>query len=488
MVAQDWELFPLDQRSYFQQMSGNLEAVDMYLMDSIRIESNEETLLFNMKIMVGGAEHCTQEIYDGLPGWLPYNYNPNAISSHLRRSDTVFYSTAGSTTPFYFLPKATVGQSWTIISTHSANTYQEITITCASIEEESFWGVTDSIKTFTMAANGSNPGQVPVSSFTMRLSRSYGLLEFVPFGQFLVHPPSMDFTSTRCLGIDRDGVKLGFRLPGIHEHFQAAPGDLRLWQSLEYPVWQPIITKYYLDSVTDVSTTSDTVRITSYRWTEQPGIGITGPIVQIETYSNRGSSAILDCPSGWVAAGFDQIWQIEQDAGVWIKPNLSFSISSATGDTLVMTSLYSAIFSVDTTSCYFMTPTDYGMERRLQTGIGVVEQCQGSSQQSQRDCTTLIGYRIGGVVSGPISLSMREHNSATEAPILFPNPVNDLLFIRGDHSGQPRMCEVIDASGKVVLTTQYLGDGISVSDLPKGLYVLRIHDISGQQHARFVKY
>lgn len=483
-TAQEWDLFPLGQRSYFQRMSWmGHEEIDMYLMDSVQVVNDEEILLFNAKLTVGGAEDCTQEIIQGLPWW---TFDDNDISTLQRRNDTVFYFTPQSLLPFFFLPRAELGESWTVVSTHSANTYQEITITCVSIEEESFWGVTDSVKTFTMAANGSSPGQVPISNFTMRLSQNYGLLEFVPFDQFLVHPPSMNFSSTRCLGINAGGVNLGFRLPGLHDYFQLSTGDLRLWRSQQFPVMQPTITKYYLDSVTDVAITADTIRITSYRWIERPGIDITGPFVQIETYSNLGSSAILNCPSGWVAAGYDPIWQIDQDAGVWIKPDLSFSISSASGDTILMSSLYSEIFSVDTTSCFFMTPTDYGMERRLQTGIGVVELCQGSSQQFQPDCTTLIGSRIGGVVNGPIALGVSERSPDAASPLLYPNPVAEVLFLHGDMQPQAPLCEILDATGKVVLSLRYQG-GIPVADLQQGAYVLRVYDRSGPRHARFIK-
>jgi hypothetical protein len=209
----------------------------------------------------------------------------------------------------------------------------------------------------------------------------------------------------------------------------------------------------------------------------------------VELYTSLGSGAILDCPAGWVAAGSDLNYgNTDQTAGVWQKDYVSLGMNPTTGDSVVTTNLFSAAYSVDTISCWFMAPSDISFSRELNTTVGLVEHCISLSGQLYANCTTLIGYRIGGEVNGPIALSMREHNSSAETPKLFPNPVNDLLFIRGDHSGQPRMCEVIDASGKVVLTTQYLGDGISVSDMPKGIYVLRIHDISGQQHARFVKY
>ncbi|MFT3884612.1 MAG: hypothetical protein QM724_04025 [Flavobacteriales bacterium] len=54
------------------------------------------------------------------------------MDSLLVRNDTVLFYSNYSTTPFYFLPKAAVGQDWTVVSTFSSNTYNSIRITCTS--------------------------------------------------------------------------------------------------------------------------------------------------------------------------------------------------------------------------------------------------------------------------------------------------------------------------------------------------------------------
>lgn len=482
--AQDWELFPLGQRSFFP---GTAATVDMYIMDSIRTETDHETLFFNSRPQLGGAEHCTEAVL-GSDQWIYlYDQNPFPLDTLQRRGDTVFYFHQGSTAPFFFLPKAGTGESWTVVSTHSANTYQEITITCVSIAEESFWGVTDSVKTFSLSANGSSPGQLPISNFIMRLSRTYGFLEFVPFRQFLVHPPSVSFTSRTCMGIDRSGASLGFNLPGLLEHFVLAPGDLRLWRQQFHPIMQPTVTKYLLDSITEASITSDTVRLTYLRWVEQPGIGITGPTQKVEMYTNAGSSAILACPKDWVAAGSDGIWNTIDWTGVWVKQDITTTIDGLTGDTVVSTHLYSAAYAVDTVTCAFMAPTDLGLSRTLRTGIGVTEICEGSSQQNQMDCTTLIGYRVGGLVSGPISLGIHDADLGREAPTLFPNPVLDHLTIQGLPNGQRSSYAVFDALGSIVDQGTLTTDRLRVETLPAGSYVLWINSGDETHHARFVR-
>ena len=488
-TAQEWDLFPLGQRSYFQRMSwGNREVVDMFVMDSVHVEGEEQTLLFRSRLEIGGAEHCTEEIFASNTIYPGYTSNPNAISMLKQRGDTVYYGHSSSTLPFFFLPNAQVGTSWTIVSTHASNTYQQITITCASIGEESFWGITDSVKTFTMTANGSSPGQVPVSNFTMRLSRTYGLLEFVPFHLFLIHPPNVNFTSTRCIGMDRGGSRMGFKLPGVGDHFILSPGDLRLWKRQYDPVMQPTVITYHLDSVEEVTMTTDTIRISSKRWTQHQGGAITGPMEAIELYSNTGSSDLLAAPDNWFALGHDPIWRggpIGEFSGLWLKDEMLISVDPVSGDTAVTSHFFSEGSEVDAVTCWFVYPTDTWMSIELRTGIGLVEYCPWLNWPWQ-DCTTLIGSRIGGVVNGPIALGVTAHSPEPVSPLLYPNPVTDVLFLRDGLQVQSLLCEIIDATGKAVLSQRYQG-GIPVAELQQGAYVLRIHGTSGPRHARFIK-
>ncbi len=268
LVAQDWALFPLGQRSWFRYTAGwNGPAISMQLMDSVKQTPDGDVLYFRRSVGIPGAAGCTSEVlatdlYTDVP-------DPDPIDSLVIRNDTVFFHHHEVDEPFLFLPKAGIGQGWTITSSFPANTYDQITVTCAGIEEETFLGLTDSVKTFTMEANGSIAGQTPVSDFTIRLSKHHGLLQLVPFRSFLIHPGYVDFMALPLVGLEHAGGGYGFTQPGFHDYFHPEVGDILLWEedfvppSIEDLPW----TRYRRDSITTVSITADTVQYTYDRTT-----------------------------------------------------------------------------------------------------------------------------------------------------------------------------------------------------------------------------
>ena len=68
---------------------------------------------------------------------------------------------------------------------------------------------------------------------------------------------------------------------------------------------------------------------------------------------------------------------------------------------------------------------------------------------------------------------------------VYPNPVVDLLYLRGD-SASVRRLEFIDLGGHSVLTTSYV-PVLNVSHLPEGIYMLRIITDSGRYHYKIIK-
>lgn len=71
---------------------------------------------------------------------------------------------------------------------------------------------------------------------------------------------------------------------------------------------------------------------------------------------------------------------------------------------------------------------------------------------------------------------------------LYPNPVDDRLFIRMTGDQRPwKEASILDLSGRPVFRQQGFGDGIPVSGLAEGLYILRIVDDRGRAGtARFI--
>jgi len=68
---------------------------------------------------------------------------------------------------------------------------------------------------------------------------------------------------------------------------------------------------------------------------------------------------------------------------------------------------------------------------------------------------------------------------------VYPNPVNDILYISGDVSN--KYIEVSSVIGQRVLTA-FGTNEIDVSQLSEGVYLISIIDLSGFITKRFVKY
>jgi hypothetical protein len=83
---------------------------------------------------------------------------------------------------------------------------------------------------------------------------------------------------------------------------------------------------------------------------------------------------------------------------------------------------------------------------------------------------------------------------ARSIPTLFPNPATDILNIKfeEDWMGQEVQAEIVGVDGKVYLKKQMIPSETSteendISELPKGIYLLRLSNSDGYTTLRFIK-
>lgn len=478
LVAQDWALFPLGQRSWFRYTAGwNGPAISMHLMDSVKPAPDGAVLYFRRSLDVPGAAGCTSELL--ATDFYTAEHDPDPIDSLFVRNDTVFFHHHEVNEPFLFLPKAGIGQSWTITSSFPGNTYDQITITCASIEEETFFGLTDSVRTFTMEANGSIAGQTPVSDFTMRLSKHHGLLQLVPFNSFLIHPGYVDFMALPLVGFEHAAGGHGFTQPGFHDYFHPEVGDILLWEedfvppSIEDQPW----TRYRRDSITSVSITADTVQYSYDRTTLME----TGAL-----FHNSGlTTTFTRAVEGQLVENAPHRPYVDQDHLVWYNGPLYIGQHPVTFDSIITIRLNNWGHYLQPDPCEVFQMTDGGEDLELNTLAGLVRSCIHFS--SGHRCNTLIGWRMDGLTYNDIALGAMELPLFTEGFTLAPNPVSSHLELKGLRSMGPVRYEIIDASGATVGTGRLEGNMVGVSSLKPGMYVLHLHSGQATTQARFVK-
>ena len=482
--SQNWALFPLNQKMYFSfEWPPNVENVDLYLMDSIKSAGQNSILYFNKNLDLKGVGACYNESLEYL------NWNPNIffIDSLIQRIDTIFFYSNLSNTPFYFLPKATIGENWIVKSTNSQNDFDEIIITCSNIQIENFLGVSDSVKTFTLASNTST-NQIPESN-KIKLSKHYGLIEFVPFYQFLYHP-SAYFYSLKSIGLDSLGVHHGFQQPDFEDYFHLSEGDILFWHRLldsDFPP-NPDRNEYYKDSITQVLASADSI-VYIYDRTKQDW---NGKIFFYNALSNIFSKSdfqnIVETPPYWLGYGNNHLgfnYSQDQLVQLWKSDFLSIETDSITGDTTTIFSFSSDAFSIDTSNCDINEFIDLGYSFIVNTKYGVSQYC---SYSFGSDCVTLTGSIINGILTGSVDFP----TATFEIPVIpsigiHPNPTSNSITINNLENLKELDYKILSSSGKILKYGKLNGNEIQINDLASGFYFLIILNEKSIYHGMFVK-
>ncbi len=482
--AAHWDLFPLHQKSYYftTQAFYTPNSVELHTFDSLQTRLNETVHFAKYNLDLKGALTCYEDTLQYL-NWLRNDLMH--VDSLIYRNDTVFYFSPYSTLPFYFLPLAIPGQSWTVSSDYPLNDYNEISITCSAIQIENIAGITDSVKVFTLTANGSSSGQVPVSNFEIRLSKNFGFIEFVPLPLFLYHPSGVNFYSFELIGfIDTSGINYGYRQPGFSDYFNLLAGDILAWEH-HYDGWNLFDwTEYYRDSITSVMKTPDSVIYTYDRMVLDTDLVTTRySNLSIKFFKSEFQN-MLEAPSQWLGLGNNMFGSAMSHHSVliWNTGHLTIEVDSLNGDTITSYTFLSDATSVDTTDCAIYQTTDLYFSFHINSRAGITESC---NYNFTGFCTRLIGSRINGVQNGNITLDLDENIPVDHQELrVYPNPVSDVLFF--DQSGEGRYA-VINQLGEVMLYGEYNQPFIEVDKLVKGVYIVRIEQMDKMYYSRFVR-
>ena len=419
--------------------------------------------------------------------WTVNNYF--LIDSLIQRNDTLFYYSNLSTTPFFFLPNAGVGQNWTIYSDNINNDYDQITITCSDIHVETFFGITDSVKTFTMTPNGTSLNQIPVNNFEIKLSKNHGLINFVPFILFLFHPFFVDFTSSQLIGLDSLETWYGYRQPRFTDYFHLSAGDILLWEHHYIPVtvMDPPWSEFYRDSITNVISNTDSV-VYTYNRTKKDTDNVISQFAGLtETFSKSEFEKIIMAPPNWVGFGNNRYGQSLSTNTVlyWSTSFLKLNIDSISGDTITSFTFNSDAPEVDTTTCQINLASDLFYTFSIDTRAGITKYCHSNFDS---DCTTLIGSKINGNQIGDITLSVNElYLSKINTLQIYPNPVNDILIISNYQKNKKSDYQIYNNVGQLIKHESLQRSEIAVYNLKSGIYFIRIKTENEIKWGKFVK-
>ncbi len=484
-----WDVFPLGQRSYYKDLSQADTQVDLVMFDSLRVEPGTGTWWLNRTGIhreVFGT--CAPGVMNYMSAYYQPMGMPTPMDSLLERNDTLFYFHPSSINPFFFLPKAYVGQSWTVSSTFAGNMFSDIAITCTSIAEGTVLGVADSIKTYSLQSIGSSS---LFDNLQIRLSKHHGLIDYVPFESFLYRPNWATIKWYELMGMEVNGAYHSYRQPGFHDYFHLSPGDVLFWRTDEHPwdISAPSLITYRLDSIVDVLITPDSVVYTCNS-TEQ---GPQGDLVEYQGTFWRFRKAMLqgmlDAAPNDLALGNGAEFVntsttvIFVERPIWFSGPLQLEVIPDTGDTITSYG-FNAFEPYLDSACVIREFSDWSYEWRFDTRAGVTKYCANFGMGT--NCTVLIASRINGQTMGDITLAMGEMRRGGGGPSMHPNPASDRLFLDGTwHSGTPY--SIIDGQGRMVLQGTLRQDGIDVQELSPGIHVLLLETAQGRSAVRFVK-
>jgi hypothetical protein len=478
LSAQNWDLFPYKQKSYF---NGDFEV-----MDSVKINGQDTILYFRKKLTLPNSTNCSNIM-------VPFQGGGNyaTIDSLVQRNDSIIYKLAGSPHSFYFIPKIAVGQSWAVHTNNSYMTTPEIiTITCSGIQLETFLGITDSVKTFVFSSNI----QSQIDNYQMKLSKLHGLIELVPFriiiDQSQAYPPYGEFTSVKIISIDSAGTVYGYHQPKFHDYFHLSVGDMLLWEnSTTYPV--PTTLGFFQDSITQVINSPDTVWYFIDRITLDLGSNQTTYDTLVKYFAKSEFGNIVETYPNFFGYGNNEFVYADSinHAVLWASGSINLSIDTVSTDTISSFSFGNAYAFFDTTNCEISTGTgnNFNIYFTVDTRTGISGYCRDIPFYGT-ECTRIKGSRVSGNQIGEIYVSVKNLKPvATRLITISPNPASDKIYVDNISETQVAGYEIYSICGKLIKSGNILEKTILINDVQCGLYFIHISNGSNSSTCKFIK-
>ena len=458
--AQDWQPFPLGQKSYF---SSNYSYIYTFETDYISNLGSYNKLY--LKQFSDDFPICKESLQVDYAVDARKFYNHDLPDSIIEINDSLifFYNYNFYQSPYQvlFLPQTTVGYSWT--SPYSSYGIDSLIFTCTSITYDTICGsLYDSLKTYTIQAilNGNQINSI-YTNINIVLSKNYGFVNYLSFTQKYNY--NNNYLS--IIGIETPTNKYGYELPDFNDYFHLSTGDVLIWQTYEdrpFPNTDTIF--YYHDSITSLISTTDSVvyyfdRTISngsfgsssvvYRKSELQPLFWNTNIMYINRNFKINGSNVLD----FGLIEFQEIF----DNGITHR-----GYASAEYETF------------DTINCNGFYLYDYTQRAAFNTKYGFYNTSHWYWDTGYE--LTIVGSTINGVQEGVLwsTLVTGIDNFENTSNIkIYPNPSQSGNFVL--ESEEAKLVELISIDGKTVFSQTINQPKTEIkTGLPKGLYFVKI--------------
>ena len=449
--AQNWELFPVKQLNHYR-VDGENPEIRSFQADSI-ITSGESTVhLFRNYMNLSPA--CYWQNHE-----LLYYKNDNdfTLDSLIYSGDSVIYYFLLDeyTFEFVFKPWAKPGEQWDL----SSHLNQKGT--CISPGVMNILGEPDSIKTFSL--------QSVDGDITIVLSKSHGLIQFIPFTYFFMASTTDKsiFPDYNLIGTKTDMETRGFQYPDFSDYFHLSAGDLLLWK---YEFYDTVYhTQYYRDSLLSSQLFNDSVKYNVHREV----YNIDGDIIEnLNTtikYFRDEYENMLETPAKWFTGK-----NYTTETYIFFNNSLYFRFYAI--DSAIIKSFQSTdcVAWLDGNSCDIACLDSDWDTRYI---VSTIEGLTYLSQPYGRELK-LLGSVIDGVERGSMQIPLSIETPDILPVKIFPNPAKDIIYLNYEKALVSRI-DLYNSIGSRILSAKYCNE-INVSAFPAGCYFLVIYSVSGE--------
>ncbi len=447
--SQDWMPFQQGQKSYYSYESNDEILVDDFEILASSTEGGQTHYTFHE--IQGLEEEISESNQQELIMFFFYEDNHNFIDAVLKNDSLEFnfyYEWDEEYISTLFKPFSGIGESWTS---------DDYTITCDTIIEETFYGITDSIKIFTYENTSGDSGQI-------KLSKHHGFLNFCWFLEY-----TEEYT---LIGLHGSDFSYGFSAPEFHDFFTYMPEDIMYisYHSEPYDISQPSTGFNYKDSITGVYISEDTIIYDIHRWS----VNYSG--VYESDYSDYHFSGcegrFLTNELGWIG-----ITNVEDYPDIFHTEPLALEIQG--DDTIITMSIRKNLCEYHDNSIQLIpdASTDITYKKGLGETYRIVSSSGGIAEIEL----------IGGVIDGhewgtPIVIGINEVSK--ENITVFPNPCQDKIQISGIDN--QFTYQIIDNQGKIIFKGKSVNT-ILTNQLSKGIYQLEINVGNTRYSTKLIK-
>lgn len=485
LFAQDWTLFPLNQKSYYTKstISENLEIV---MSDSVIEYGDRQKILFTGKGLNPNSGECYDEVLQGFnEGYLycnevdNYNLLPY-LDSIVYKNDTAYIFSDSITYNLFFLPNCGLGQSWNILPAG----YDSIFIKCISIEEENVFGTMDTVRSFIFEYI---TGTTSLESLTIKLSKSFGLLSFISFNTLSIFEEGIIPKLFILTGYEKNEIQEGFFLPDYEEYFPYTVGDILTWEhnwKNEDIMYYYNYYEYFRDSILSKEVFSDSIVFNINR-TKKDTAGIISSYETKSVFLKSEFNLLLKSPPYYITIADNKFGTLYEDGYFDIWCEAVFDISATTLDTLIYRRLWSGANFLDTVGCTAFNVIDGETGGfYIDTKQGILYTNRGSWYHSNN--ITLMGSIINGVELGVTSITNIRALSDVGVIYISPNPSSSLIHLNLP-SNKNYNYKIYNFSNQLISTGVLNNNEIEISNLQEGIYFLEMQNENEILRGKFVK-